>query len=699
MYDFVVNVKGSSISGAGHGAFITFKGARELKRRKILDCKKKSSSTRDSLEASFGSKASGVTVAVSGEKIHGDEGDEEVENGVGEWRQYSVEKDFTPVRDNATFCSDDKGSGLVSLGRYAPFQPEDRKIDVVYEMKNFIFSLEPSSWGFSVEETIHDHEQTVDITDDGTGEPHEIARQNIPMYVNEAGHGSELHENVVARHDVRTVFYYLYVKAPMHVGDTVELLVDYGDTYEDVRERKGYGRANKKGEAESDSDDYARLQRNFTERSNREETIRNYSLDEIRSILYFIRTRVLTAAHGTNEMVVARQWVARRRLHWIASRLNKQLLSLACNLYDQLSREEIGDKTDNIEGDEPLFTVGMLVFVNEWVAANDTRPPYTGVATVESTRLNKRGRRTYDICTEGTKTILGVPEEVLTHVSEEDIKEVPTRKMKRHQMAIEVRQLPNEMMLFEKTFRMLAWDNEEDFATATVRSMITFICEDRATSAEKLVIDALKKDVAEELLYDLHCSGQLERPYDPNNWCSLSLKIKKSIVDMLSTFTLQNNIESISEQNILSEGVLRLAREASAAMKRITNEATSWKETKDKIVNSWNESSLRGLIHPLCFWRRQEEVWMCLVPDSHVSRNESYSRRMCTLKEILKEGYILDIKWYIMQQVIALVDTLVSTIKWSSQPDPSLGGIYSLQKLCSVLNMVESEVVLLLSNK
>jgi hypothetical protein len=50
--------------------------------------------------------------------------------------------------------------------------------------------------------------------------------------VNEAGHGSELHENVVARHDVRTVFYYLYVKAPMHVGDTVELLVDYGDTYE-----------------------------------------------------------------------------------------------------------------------------------------------------------------------------------------------------------------------------------------------------------------------------------------------------------------------------------------------------------------------------------------------------------------------------------------------------------------------------------
>jgi hypothetical protein len=92
--------------------------------------------------------------------------------------------------------------------------------------------LEPSSWGFSVEETIHDHEQTVDITDDGTGEPHEIARQNIPMYVNEAGHGSELHENVVARHDVRTVFYYLYVKAPMHVGDTVELLVDYGDTYE-----------------------------------------------------------------------------------------------------------------------------------------------------------------------------------------------------------------------------------------------------------------------------------------------------------------------------------------------------------------------------------------------------------------------------------------------------------------------------------
>jgi hypothetical protein len=266
-------------------------------------------------------------------------------------------------------------------------------------------------------------------------------------------------------------------------------------------------------------------------------------------------------------------------------------------------------------------------------------------------------------------------------------------------MAIEVRQLPSEMMLFERTLRMMAWDNEENFATATVRSMITSICEDRSTSAEKLVIDALKKDVAEELLYDLHCSGKLERPYDLNNWCSLSLKIKKSIVDMLSSFSLQNNIESISELKILSEGVLRLAREASSAMKRITKEATSWKETKDTTINSWNESSLRGLIHPLCFWRRQEEVWMCLIPDSHISGNESYSRSMCTLKDILKEGYILDIKWYIAQQVIALVDTLVSTIKWSSHSDPSLGGIYSLQKLCSVLNMDESEALLLLSNK
>jgi hypothetical protein len=127
MYDFVVNVKESNITGAGHGAFITFKGARELKRRKVLDCKQRSSSTRESLEASFGSKTSGVTVAVNGERIHGDEHDEEVDNGVGERRQYSAERDFSPVRDNVTFCSHDKGSGLISLGRYAPFQPEGKR--------------------------------------------------------------------------------------------------------------------------------------------------------------------------------------------------------------------------------------------------------------------------------------------------------------------------------------------------------------------------------------------------------------------------------------------------------------------------------------------------------------------------------------------------------------------------------------------
>lgn len=36
----------------------------------------------------------------------------------------------------------------------------------------------------------------IDITDDTTGQVHELARQYSSIYVNETGHSPDLHENV-----------------------------------------------------------------------------------------------------------------------------------------------------------------------------------------------------------------------------------------------------------------------------------------------------------------------------------------------------------------------------------------------------------------------------------------------------------------------------------------------------------------------
>lgn len=49
-------------------------------------------------------------------------------------------------------------------------------------MKSFIFSQVPSEWDFSTDEKLHGMLQIIDITEDNTGEPHKLARNELPMY-------------------------------------------------------------------------------------------------------------------------------------------------------------------------------------------------------------------------------------------------------------------------------------------------------------------------------------------------------------------------------------------------------------------------------------------------------------------------------------------------------------------------------------
>ena len=107
--------------------------------------------------------------------------------------------------------------------------------------------------------------QTIDISSDVTGEPHEIAKSEIPMYgtfarllnslrmvvfmaysfltnkcniyplltVNEVGHSNELQQNVYIRDiDDRIVKYFFKPNGRMKVGMPIELLTNYKNTYE-----------------------------------------------------------------------------------------------------------------------------------------------------------------------------------------------------------------------------------------------------------------------------------------------------------------------------------------------------------------------------------------------------------------------------------------------------------------------------------
>ena len=150
-------------------------------------------------------------VTLTGESIHGDEYFYGPEEGIGMFNKYTLD-DFEDV-ENITFSSKNTGCCMIELDRYAPLLPQgisslhvhcqsqplsltlynvlvDRKPDLIFGMKDFIFSHEPSSWRFDVREELKtnggaSYKQVVDFTDDTTGSPHSVARSHVAMYVNE----------------------------------------------------------------------------------------------------------------------------------------------------------------------------------------------------------------------------------------------------------------------------------------------------------------------------------------------------------------------------------------------------------------------------------------------------------------------------------------------------------------------------------
>ena len=139
-----------------------------------------------------------------------------------------VENSEIPFSTNQIGCS------VIEIGRYGPFRRSDRKYQLHYDLKNFIFSNEVSEWGFDVIENLNGHEQVADVTDDSTGMPHDVTKQNIAMYVNETGGDPGLKQTVWSGQVLdREVNYYFQTEKPMKKGETIELLISYFGTYDE----------------------------------------------------------------------------------------------------------------------------------------------------------------------------------------------------------------------------------------------------------------------------------------------------------------------------------------------------------------------------------------------------------------------------------------------------------------------------------
>jgi hypothetical protein len=174
-------------------------------------------------------------------------------------------------------------------------------------------------------------DQIVDITDDGTGEPHQDARKLAAIHVNEVGHNTSLIKNVKISQFGGIVSYHIDIQQTMKRGDEVELLCDYQSHYEATRERKGYGLENLMGKQKSDYDVASKLTRNFGERRGIEEMIEAMSPRELFYNMEFVALNVLpvvdetvkllskdSKSHISSQVASPLQLLA-RRMHWLAS--------------------------------------------------------------------------------------------------------------------------------------------------------------------------------------------------------------------------------------------------------------------------------------------------------------------------------------------------------------------------------------------
>jgi len=131
---------------------------------------------------------------------------------------------------------------LLDLGIYAPFRPDDIKLEAVLIVKNFLHSHKCVEWAFdAIDKRYH-----MDITDDVTGNLHTEAMKHIHAYVNESDTDCDV--CIRAEHDAEGSVHYLLGHAYNTHGRFVlpsdgtqrEVYVNYGPGYEEVRVRKGY---------------------------------------------------------------------------------------------------------------------------------------------------------------------------------------------------------------------------------------------------------------------------------------------------------------------------------------------------------------------------------------------------------------------------------------------------------------------------
>jgi len=234
---------------------------------------------------------------------------------------------------------------LIDVGVYAPHRDADIKWNCIMVLKDYIHSGKPEEWTFG---NYFSEDHALDITDEITGDLHDIAKENLCSYVNETVDANKQPQNIFAYHDPEGALHYLfgieysndysieeYKTALSHLnkklksGDEFEVFINYGETYESVRIRKGYSISGSKW---TDALNKQKYKDDFRD-------LANWDLDEIHKGLSYLLNDFIPK---DREVTMTKS--VRKR----AQRIVKQFMEVLRKEFEKLQLNEIGNVQDLI---------------------------------------------------------------------------------------------------------------------------------------------------------------------------------------------------------------------------------------------------------------------------------------------------------------------------------------------------------------
>mmetsp|Transcript_14031 Transcript_14031/g.26748 ORF Transcript_14031/g.26748 Transcript_14031/m.26748 type:complete len:444 (+) Transcript_14031:1976-3307(+) len=424
-----------------------------------------------------------------------------------------------------------------------------------------------------------------------------------------------------------------------------------------MRERRGYGKANLLG-VKSDDHDITRLQRNLKDRFLIEESILQFTDDEIHQVIDFFKTRVwdgVQAATSSFEVSgeeghsnLLRQCIARRRMHWLSKILRTRFLELLRRRRSKLPPLDYSDNEDC------TFQPGMFVFVNEWPKNDPRKIAYTGIATISSISKNKWNRNVFELSLSDGKFIESVPEAVVTIPTHDDFKDAPKRTHSNWMKWKKQADLPRMRLKVLKGFDTIQWD--PSFVWNILAGLGSGSSEMQTT-----ILQSMRWELSEELLFLLMKNKRLSHPFDEKIWCPISVSLITKCLHLIADFLLMGR-----DKKILCEAFMGLARDAANTMKDIIN-----------------ESENASLVGNLAFVDKSNEQNAAYVIAESVDVNK------LALEDYLNKPQPLDLDWYLVHQVILAVHPLASLIDWGSSAGTG-NPLYSIHKTSTNVGLEDS---------